>query len=105
MKKLHYLLFLLPLLAACKKNRMPQPADGCITRVKEIRFFLTPADSAAAMRVLRKNNLPANDLQVEYIQQDTITANGLTNVSQNLFAVQSGQTHLKYVGKLRNSFI
>lgn len=88
MKKINYLLFLVPLLAACKKNTTQKPADGCINQVKEVRFFLTPADSAAAVRVLRKNNLPADDLQVEYIRQDTITANGVTHVAQYLFAVQ-----------------
>lgn len=88
MKNIYYLLFLLPLLAACKKNTTPKPADGCISQEKEVRFFLTPADSTAALRVLRKNNLPTNDLQVEYIQQDTVIANGVTNVAQYLFAVQ-----------------
>ena len=86
MKKIYCLLFVLAL-AGCKKNNMPVE-NGCISQVKKINFYLTPADSTAAARLLTQNNLPTNDLAIEYIQQDTITANGVSNVAQYMFAIQ-----------------
>lgn len=87
--KLYIALSALLIFASCQKNGVPID-NGCISLIKRQNFRITATDSAAAVKLLKQNNIPYNDndLQFEYIRSDTVIINGSTNIFQNIFAIQ-----------------
>lgn len=87
MKKLYYLSFALLIFSACKKSDLPAD-NGCITQINRQNFGVTASDSIAAVQLLKQNNLPTNDLVLEYVHNDTITYTLPSYVNQYVFGIQ-----------------
>jgi hypothetical protein len=87
MKKIYYALFALLVFVSCKKNDLPVN-NGCISQVRRQNFGLTSTDSLFAVKLLKQNNMPYNDVQFEYVHSDTVTISGVTNVYQHISAIQ-----------------
>jgi hypothetical protein len=87
MRKSHYALLALLLFAACRKYDLPVD-NGCISRIARQNFMVKSNDSAVAVNLLKQNNIPYSDLQFEYINFDTVKNNSVTNIFQNVFAIQ-----------------
>jgi hypothetical protein len=87
MKKIYYALFALLIFVSCKKSDLPVD-NGCIGPITRQNFGLSSADSLYAVKLLKQNNMPYNDLQFEYVHSDTVTISGVTNVYQHISAIQ-----------------
>src|SRR3981081_2141325 len=87
MKKIYYALFALLVFVSCKKNDLPVN-NGCISQVRRQKFWLTSTDSFFAVKLLKQNNMPYNDVQFEYVHSDTVTISSVTNVYQHISAIQ-----------------
>lgn len=87
MKKLYCALITLSIFSACKKSDLPADS-GCISQVTRQNFGVTTSDSIAAVQLLKQNNLPTNDLVLEYVHNDTITYTVPSYINQYVFGVQ-----------------
>lgn len=88
MKKLYLIAIALTTVAACKKTGTLPGDSGCISQIKRQNFGVTASDSIAAIQLLKQNNLPTNDLVLEYVHNDTITYATPTYINQHVFGVQ-----------------
>jgi hypothetical protein len=87
MKKLYCALFAFSIFSACKKSDLTADS-GCISQVKRQIFRVTASDSLAAVQLLKENNLPTTDLELEYVYNDTITYTVPSYINQYVFGVQ-----------------
>jgi hypothetical protein len=62
--------------------------QGCISQIK--RHYIAGADSLAAIKLLKQNNIPCKDLKFDkIILNDTIINNGKTCIYQDVFVIRS----------------
>jgi hypothetical protein len=87
MKKIYHALFALLVFVSCKKSDLPVD-NGCISQVRRQNFGLTGTDSLFAVKLLKQNNIPYNDVQFEYVNSDTVTISVVTNIYQHISAIQ-----------------
>jgi hypothetical protein len=88
MKKLYYLSFILIAFTACKKNDLPGD-NGCISQVKQVNFGIKSSDSVTAFSLLKQNGIAYNNLQLSFVEFDTVKTGVNPGIFQNVFAVQN----------------
>jgi hypothetical protein len=89
MKKLTYTFIALLTLTACKKNDQLPGEGGCITQIKQQNFSIKSTDSVMAIQLLKQNNIPYNNIQLEYFSSYDVP-NGASNAGtyQSVFVIQ-----------------
>src|ERR1700744_6746839 len=75
MKKLTCIFIALVILTACKKNDQLPGNNGCITQIKRQNFNIKSSDSIAAIQLLKQNNIPYNNVQLEYFSSNIVPSN------------------------------
>jgi hypothetical protein len=75
-------------LTSCKKGEQLPGDNGCISQIERQNFGVTASDSIAAVQLLKQNNLPTNDLVLEYVHNDTITYTVPSYINQYVFGIQ-----------------
>ena len=75
MKKIYLIVFVALAFASCKKNDQLPGDNGCITQIKRQNFNIKSSDSIAAIQLLKQNNIPYNDVQLEYFSSNIVPSN------------------------------
>jgi hypothetical protein len=78
MNKIYFVLFIVLAFASCKKNDQLPGKGGCVTQIKRENFGIKSADSVTAIQLLKRNNIPYNDIQLEYFSSYDVP-NGASN--------------------------
>ena len=88
MKKLYLIVLLSLTFASCKKNDQLPGDNGCISQVKRQNFSVTSSDSISAIQLLKQNNIPYSDLQLEYFSSYTVPTGDNAGTYQNVISIQ-----------------
>jgi hypothetical protein len=89
MKKIYLITFIALAFAACKKNDQLPGDSGCITQIKRQNFDIKNTDSVTAIQLLKQNNIPYNDVQLEYFSSYNIpTGESNPGTYQSVFVIQ-----------------
>ncbi|WP_426670051.1 hypothetical protein ACPPVU_02165 [Mucilaginibacter sp. McL0603] len=89
MKKIYLIAFIALAFASCKKNDQLPGDGGCITRIKRQNFNIKSSDSVSAIQLLKQNNIPYNDIQLEYFSSyDVPTSDVNAGTYQSVFVIQ-----------------
>jgi len=88
MKKIYLITIAILALTSCKKGEQLPGDNGCISQIERQNFGVTASDSIAAVQLLKQNNLPTNDLVLEYVHNDTITYTVPSYINQYVFGIQ-----------------
>lgn len=89
MKKIYLIAIVALAFASCKKNYQPPGDSGCITQIKRQNFVIKSADSVTAIQLLKQNNIPYNDVQLEYFSSYNVPSNQSNpGYYQSVFVIQ-----------------
>lgn len=88
MKRIYLIAVSVLLFTACKKSNQPPRDSGCISQIKRQNFNIKSADSVSAIQWLKQNNIPYNDLQLEYISSYEVSTGDTPGTYQSVFVIQ-----------------
>ena len=89
MKKIYLIVFVALAFTSCKKNDQLPGDSGCITQIKRQNFDIKNTDSVTAIQLLKQNNIPYNDVQLEYFSSYNIpTGESNPGTYQSVFVIQ-----------------
>ncbi len=89
MKKIYLIAFIALAFVSCKKNDQLPGENGCITQIKRQNFNIKSADSITAIQLLKQNNIPYNDVQLEYFSSSNLpSAQSSASTYQSVFVIQ-----------------
>ncbi len=88
MKRIYLIVVSVLLFTACKKSNQLPRDSGCISQITRQNFNIKSSDSVSAIQWLKQNNIPYNDLQLEYISSYEISTGDTPGTYQSVFAIQ-----------------
>jgi hypothetical protein len=88
MKRIYLIVVSVLIFTACKKSNQLPRDSGCISEIKRQNFNIKSTDSVSAIQWLKQNNIPYNDLQLEYISSYEVTTGDNPGTYQNVFVIQ-----------------
>jgi hypothetical protein len=88
MQKIYLIAIIALALASCKKNDQLPGDGGCITQIKRQNFSINSTDSVTAIQLLKQNNIPYNDIQLEYFSSYNVTTGDNPGTYQVVFVIQ-----------------